>query len=284
MRREFFTPVGARVARRDASVSIRLFAAAAAAALGCVVAIGAALPASATSANPVPSGSGQQSAAPCHVISSRVVGGVAKFVVGPNSCQGSTGSLSFSTYSLKDGKVLPFASQVVYDHSAGNGKAYGAGTYELTARLPECSWQSDLYLGESQPSAPHVHATEGLNVGWDFREGNRCGAVSPQAPIATEAATSTATARPTATAAPTSATTVAPTPAPSASTTYVSDVLGQLPPAAAPSATYLSEVLAAEPNLAATGSAVAPLFGGALVLLVAGATLVGVRRRSGRLS
>ena len=274
--------LGARVSRRDAPGTIRLFAAAAATALGCVVAIGAALPASATSTNPVPTDSGQRAAAPCHVVASRVAGAVATFTVGPNGCQGSAGPLSFSTYTLKDGRVLPFASQAAYSHSADNGIRYGAGTYSVTAPLPECNWQSDLYLGSSQLSAPHVHPINGMNVGWDYREGNICAPTPTKTPAQLVAQPVAQPVAPTPMETP--AQPAAPTPVPSPSTTYVSDVLGQSAPTASPSATFLSEVLAAEPNLAATGSAVAPVLGGALVAMAAGATLVGLRRRSGRFS
>ncbi|NMM17785.1 MAG: LPXTG cell wall anchor domain-containing protein [Cellulomonas sp.] len=57
---------------------------------------------------------------------------------------------------------------------------------------------------------------------------------------------------------------------------------GASTPTPSPTPTYVSEVLDAQANLAATGSSTGPVLGGAVVLLVAGALLVMLRRRSGQ--
>ncbi|HEX7804941.1 MAG TPA: hypothetical protein VF413_02145 [Cellulomonas sp.] len=279
-------------------------------------------------------------------MASTVLGGVATFTVGPRGCEGRTPPLSFSTYTLKNGLVQPFTSQVAFAHASTNGLTYGAGRYTLKAALPECNWQSDLYIGQSQLSAPHIHPIGGMNVGWDFREGNVCApapipsptgtptvtpsptvtpTVTPSptvapSPTGTPTVTPSPTATPTATpspievplatpsptgattptptgapsatptvtpsATPTVAPSATPTVAPSATPTYVSEVLsaGVPTPTPSPSITYVSEVLDAQPNLAATGSTVGPVLGGAVVLLVAGGLLVMLRRRSGQRS
>ncbi|HEX5333233.1 MAG TPA: hypothetical protein VFW79_11375, partial [Cellulomonas sp.] len=122
-------------------------------------------------------------------MASTVFGGVATFTVGPRGCEGRTPPLSFSTYTLKNGLVQPFTSQVAFAHASGNGATYGAGSHTLRAALPECNWQSDLYIGQSQLSAPHVHPISGMNVGWDFREGNVCAAVPSPSPTVTPSPT-----------------------------------------------------------------------------------------------
>jgi LPXTG-motif cell wall-anchored protein len=319
MRREFFTPVGNQV-QRGARRRARLGALAVTTVLGLAVIVSAALPASATRAG------GERNrddrlpvTVSCHVVASTVFGGVATFTVGPRGCEGQTPPLSFSTYTLKDGLVLPFTSQVAFAHAAGNGASYGAGSYTLVAALPECNWQSDLYLGASQPSAPHIHPIAGMNVGWDFREGNVCASVpstspstasatpsptpsptdTPSAtptdtlsamPTDTLSATPTPTPTPTRSSSPSTTTSATPGSTPSAAPTYVSEVLSAgVPsttptPTPSPSTTYVSEVLDAQANLAATGSSTGPVLGVAVVLLVAGGLLVTLRRRSGQRS
>ncbi|CAN5411004.1 hypothetical protein BH11ACT1_BH11ACT1_09220 [soil metagenome] len=334
MRRELFTPVGNRV-QQEARGRARGRALAASAVLGLVFVVSAALPASATrSGGERPDGGRTPEAVSCQVVASTVFGGVATFKVGPRGCEGRTPRLSFSTYTLKNGLVQPFTSQVAFAHASGNGATYGAGSYTLKAALPECNWQSDLYIGQSQLSAPHLHPIGGMNVGWDFRQGNFCAPVPSPSPTGTPTVTPSPTATPTVTPSPTatpsptdvplatppptgtttqtptgtpsaaptvtpsatptvtpSATptvtpSATPTVAPSATPTYVSEVLsaGVPTPTPSPSTTYVSEVLDAQPNLAATGSTVGPVLGGAVVLLVAGGLLVMLRRRSGERS
>src|SRR5450830_1218927 len=275
MRREFFTPVGNRV-QRGTRGRARLGALAVTTVLGLAVVVSAALPASATRAGDERTGDDRLPVTvSCRVVASAVVGGVATFTVGPRGCEGQTPPLSFSTYTLKDGLIHPFTSQVAFAHAAGNGASYGAGSYTLVAALPECNWQSDLYIGASQPSAPHIHPITGMNVGWDFREGNVCASVPSPSPSPTSS---------------TSHPTPSPTDTPSATPTYVSEVLtAGVPsttptPTPSPSTTYVSEVLDAQANLAATGSSTGPVLGVAVVLVVAGGLLVTLRRRSGQRS
>ncbi len=309
MRCELFTPVGDK-GQRGTRGGSRLGALAVTTVLGLAVIVSAALPASATRAGDERHGGDRTPiTVSCQVVVSTVAGGVATFTVGPRGCEGRTPPLSFSTYTLKDGLVQPFVSQVAFAHAAGNGTSYGVGSYTLEAELPTCNWQSDLYVGQSQLSAPHIHPISGMNVGWDFREGNICAPAaipSPSAPAPTDtpAATPAPTDTPAATPSPTDAPAATPSPSvtstamprvtptatpsvtPTATPTYLSEVLsaGAPTPTPSPSTTYVSEVLDAQANLAATGSSTGPVLGGAVVLLVAGGLLVMLRRRSGQRS
>jgi len=220
MRRELFTPVGDRV-QRSAQGRARLGALAVTTALGLVVSVSLALPASATRPGDGRPGHGwPPMAASCQVVASSVVGGTATFTVGPFGCDGRTPPLSFSTYTLKNGLIEPFTSQVAFAHAAGNGATYGAGSYTLEAPLPDCNWQADLYIGPSQPSAPHIHPLNGMNVGWDFKERQVCApAASPSpSPTGTPPSTPSPTGTPTSTPSPTGTPTATPSPtgAPSA--------------------------------------------------------------------
>lgn len=247
-------------------------------------------------------------AAPCSVVASTVVRGTATFTVGPQGCTGEVGPISFSTYSLPGGHVLPYADQVLFAHAAGNGASYGAGTYTLTAALPECSWQADLYWGVDQGYAPHKHPLAGFNVGWDFAEGGGCampqaptGRPSPAAvppvpasPSPSPSASPTPAASPTPTTAPTPEAAPTSTPAPASSSAGevpASDVADVAVPVVHRSGT-LSEALVAPTgtpsgaqsaargaSLASTGFQAGPLLAGGLLLVVAGAALVVVRRR-----
>src|SRR5450830_231777 len=303
MRREFFTPVGNRV-QRGTRGRARLGALAVTTVLGLAVVVSAALPASATRAGDERTGDDRLPVTvSCRVVASAVVGGVATFTVGPRGCEGQTPPLSFSTYTLKDGLVHPFTSQVAFAHAAGNGASYGAGSYTLVAALPECNWQSDLYRGASQPSAPHIHPIAGMNVGWDFREGNVCASVATPSPSPTSATPSptpsptdtlSATPTPTPSATPSATASSTPSSTPSATPSATPSSTPSATPSPTPSATsgstasgtptYVSEVLSAQANLAATGSSTGPVLGAAVVLVVAGGLLVTLRRRSGQRS
>jgi len=118
----------------------------------------------------------------CRVTASTVIGGTATFTVAPADCNVPTAPISFSSYELENKLVHPFNKQVAFDHATDAGVAYGAGDYTLTVALPDCNWQSDLYWspnGENQVSAPHSHPVNGMNVGWDYTEGNDCTVVVP---------------------------------------------------------------------------------------------------------
>ena len=118
----------------------------------------------------------------CRVTASTVIGGTAIFTVAPADCNVPTAPISFSSYELENKLVHPFDKQVAFDHATDAGVAYGAGDYTLAVALPDCNWQSDLYWspnGENQVSAPHSHPVNGMNVGWDYTEGNDCTVVVP---------------------------------------------------------------------------------------------------------
>ena len=57
------------------------------------------------------------------------------------------------------------ARRIEHDHVRGRPKSIRAGLF---------NWQSDLYWGTNQATAPHSHPINGMNVGWDFSEGNDC--------------------------------------------------------------------------------------------------------------
>jgi len=95
---------------------------------------------------------------PCTILDSDVESGMATFTVGPDGCSPKVGPISFSTYALPNGQILPYAEQVLIAHSTANGSFYGAGSYTLTASLGDAiNWQSDLYFGESDNQPPHPH-------------------------------------------------------------------------------------------------------------------------------
>ena len=115
---------------------------------------------------------------PCTVTSSVVFDTMATFTVGPAGCVTPTAPISFSAYNMPGGYVQPFAEQVATDHATPTGVAYTDGAYILTLTgLMPCNWQTDLYWspdGLNQEGAPHSHPINGMNVGWDYSEGNVC--------------------------------------------------------------------------------------------------------------
>jgi LPXTG-motif cell wall-anchored protein len=92
----------------------------------------------------------------CGIVESDVDGGTATFTVGPDGCSPEVGPISFSTYELPSGQIMPYEEQVLIAHADGNGSMYGAGSYTLTASLGAAlNWQADLYFGESDNQPPH---------------------------------------------------------------------------------------------------------------------------------
>ena len=92
----------------------------------------------------------------CMILDADVDSGTATFTIGPDGCANPVGPVSFSTYELPSGQILPYAQQVLIAHAAGNGSSYGAGAYTLTASLGSAlNWQADLYYGESDDQPPH---------------------------------------------------------------------------------------------------------------------------------
>lgn len=92
----------------------------------------------------------------CTIVDSDVESGTATFTVGPAGCSPEIGPISFSTYDLPGGQILPYSDQVLIDHADANGASYGAGSYTLTASLGQAlNWQADLYFGDSDNQPPH---------------------------------------------------------------------------------------------------------------------------------
>lgn len=81
--------------------------------------------------------------------------------------------VSFSSYLLPGGFVRPFDEQVLFDNKTKTLKA--GRTYHFEIDLPECGWQSDLYLGSV---ISHLHPTYGHPgnkiIKWDYEEGEPC--------------------------------------------------------------------------------------------------------------
>jgi hypothetical protein len=130
---------------------------------------------------------------PCEIVDSDVEGGYATFTVGPEGCSGEVGPISFSTYDLPNGQIMPYEDQVLIAHAEGNGAMYAAGTYTLTASLGAAlNWQADLYFGMSDDQPPHPNMID-------------VDALTGVVPATTEAPTTTST---------TTTTTTTPAPAP----------------------------------------------------------------------
>ncbi len=94
----------------------------------------------------------------CTIVDSDVESGTATFTVGPADCSPQVGPISFSTYDLPGGQILPYSEQTLIDHADANGAFYGAGSYTLTASLGQAlNWQADLYFGTSDDQPPHPY-------------------------------------------------------------------------------------------------------------------------------
>jgi LPXTG-motif cell wall-anchored protein len=92
----------------------------------------------------------------CTIVDSDVESGTATFTVGPADCSPEIGPISFSTYELPGGQILPYSEQTLIAHADANGAFYGAGSYTLTASLGQAlNWQADLYFGDSDNQPPH---------------------------------------------------------------------------------------------------------------------------------
>lgn len=117
-------------------------------------------------------------APPCAITSASVNAATAMFTVGSAGCTGTVGPISFSTYELPNGKVLPYNKQVAIAHHPSNGASYGEGTYTLTLTLngAKC-WQSDLYYGTTVVTPPHPHT-----IAVDYQQG-QCTATDIDTPV-----------------------------------------------------------------------------------------------------
>ena len=103
----------------------------------------------------------------CKITAASVHAATATFTVGSAGCTGTVGPISFSTYALPNGKILPYNKQVAIAHDPSNGSSYGEGTYTLNLTLngAEC-WQSDLYYGNTVVTPPHKHT-----IAVDYKQG-----------------------------------------------------------------------------------------------------------------
>ena len=81
--------------------------------------------------------------------------------------------VSFSSYLLPGGNIHPFDEQVLFDNETKT--LSGGKTYYFEIDLPECGWQSDLYLGGviSQLHPTYGHPGNKI-IKWDYEEGEPC--------------------------------------------------------------------------------------------------------------
>src|SRR5262245_65489873 len=88
--------------------------------IGALGLLGAAWQASAT-APPTTAASVDVSvtAVPCEIVDSEVDSELATFTVGPEGCTGEVGPISFSTYELPGGQILPYEDQVLIADAVG---------------------------------------------------------------------------------------------------------------------------------------------------------------------
>ncbi len=82
--------------------------------------------------------------------------------------------VSFSSYNLPDGKILPYSHQVLYDNIT---HTYGPGTHAIGPLKLACNWQTDLYLGGVQTTVG-PSGTQGL-IAYDDLTGQHCSPPPP---------------------------------------------------------------------------------------------------------
>ena len=126
----------------------------------------------------------------CHTYSSKdgkITGSVNKgnaiLTIPANVCPV---KVSFSSYNLPDGKILPYSHQVLYDNITNT---YGPGTHNVGPLKLACNWQTDLYLGSVQTTIGQ-YGTQGL-IAYDDLTGQTCQAPPPAPPTCTISASPT---------------------------------------------------------------------------------------------
>ena len=116
---------------------------------------------------------------------SRVQDGTATLVVPRDICPV---TVSFSSYELPGGYIRPFDEQILHDNVTGT---YGPGRHTINVTLPDCSHQTDLYVGDVIPQldARYGHPSTKL-VAYDYTQGTPCDQGTPDVTI-TKAASAT---------------------------------------------------------------------------------------------
>ena len=99
----------------------------------------------------------------------RIEGGLATIVVPSGACDV---KISVSSYELPGGDIRPFEDQILFDNVTNT---YGPGKHKVSVDLPECNWQSDVYLGDVvKKLTPNVgHPPERI-LAWDYDAKNVC--------------------------------------------------------------------------------------------------------------
>lgn len=94
-----------------------------------------------------------------------IVGGDATIVIPSDACDL---LISVSSYELPGGSVRPFEDQILFDNVTNT---YGPGTHHVSVDLPDCAWQSDVYLGDVVPNLiPGVGHPPDRIIAWDYLE------------------------------------------------------------------------------------------------------------------
>jgi len=109
---------------------------------------------------------------------SRVEDGTATLVVPRDICPV---TVSFSSYELPGGYIRPFDEQILHDNVTGT---YGPGRHTINVTLPDCSHQTDLYVGDVIPQldARYGHPSTKL-VAYDYTQGTPCDQGPPDVTI-----------------------------------------------------------------------------------------------------
>ncbi len=73
--------------------------------------------------------------------------------------------VNFTSYSLPGGMAQPFDKQVLYRNVTAT---YGPGTHTITVGLPQCTWQTDLYIGDIQSELTTGGHKANTLLHWDY--------------------------------------------------------------------------------------------------------------------
>jgi hypothetical protein len=82
-------------------------------------------------------------------------------------------TLTLSSYELPGGDAVPYEDQIHHDNDTQTLQPGETGNFAVD--LPECNWQTDLYLGEKLTQLiPNVGHPSDRLLAWDLNEGNTC--------------------------------------------------------------------------------------------------------------
>jgi uncharacterized repeat protein (TIGR01451 family) len=101
------------------------------------------------------------------LLTANVSGGVATITVPDGMCPT---QISFSSYNLPGGSILPFEAQQLTDNVTDT---YGPGTHVVGPLKLACSWQTDVYVGGVQSTLNHDYGTKDL-ISFNAKENQTC--------------------------------------------------------------------------------------------------------------